>query len=84
MRTITTFLREEQGLTTVEYAIGGTLVGITVVVAFTQLGDAVGNAIDSITNAADPPPPLPLLAGQRGNGPKSGKTSLKINSYRIL
>lgn len=42
------FLREEEGLTTVEYAIAGSLVGLAVVLAFTDLGTAVGDAICDI------------------------------------
>lgn len=42
--------REEEGLTTVEYAIAGSLVGLTVVLAFTNLGTAVGDVIEDITN----------------------------------
>lgn len=42
--------REEEGLTTVEYAIAGSLVGLTVVLAFTNLGTAVGDVIADITN----------------------------------
>ncbi len=59
MRTFTfwirDFLRDEEGLTTVEYAIAGTLIGLAVVAAFTQLGNAVGNAIDSLENVIEPP-----------------------------
>lgn len=43
------FLRDEEGLTTVEYAIAGTLVGLAVVTAFTELGTAVGTKIGEIT-----------------------------------
>jgi pilus assembly protein Flp/PilA len=43
------FLKEEDGLTTVEYAIAGSLVGAAVVFAFTNLGEAVGDVIDGIT-----------------------------------
>jgi len=52
MRTFTSwlrsFLRDEEGLTTVEYAIAGTLVGLAVITAFTQLGETVGNSINSM------------------------------------
>lgn len=41
-------LREEEGLTTVEYAIAGGLVGAAVIVAFTNLGTNVGNIINDI------------------------------------
>jgi pilus assembly protein Flp/PilA len=40
--------RKEEGLTTVEYAIAGTLVALAVVVAFTALGSAVGSRINQI------------------------------------
>ncbi|WP_296058544.1 pilus assembly protein [uncultured Amphritea sp.] len=50
------FIQDEEGLTTVEYAIAGSLVGLAVVLAFTSLGDAVGAAItamrDIICNSA--------------------------------
>ncbi len=58
MRTFTCwireFLRDEEGLTTVEYAIAGTLIGLAVVAAFTQLGNAVGNAIDNLEAVVEP------------------------------
>jgi pilus assembly protein Flp/PilA len=49
MKAIKKFLREEDGLTTVEYAIAGSLVGAAVVLAFTDLGTQVGVVIDGIT-----------------------------------
>lgn len=42
-------VREEEGLTTVEYAIAGGLVGLAVVAAFLALGGEVGNIIARIT-----------------------------------
>ena len=48
------FLREEDGLTTVEYAIAGGLVGAAVIVAFTVLGTTVGAVIRRITTALTP------------------------------
>lgn len=41
-------LREDEGLTTVEYAIAGGLVGVTVIGAFLALGTEVGNVINKI------------------------------------
>lgn len=41
-------LREEEGLTTVEYAIAGGLVGLAVIGAFTALGIKVGSIIQAI------------------------------------
>ena len=45
------FIRNEEGLTTVEYAIAGGLVGAAVILAFTALGAQVGVVIASITAA---------------------------------
>lgn len=45
---IAAFVREEEGLTTVEYAVAGSLVAAAVVVAFTDLGSAVGNSITGL------------------------------------
>jgi pilus assembly protein Flp/PilA len=45
------FLRDEEGLTTVEYAIAGGLVGAAVIVAFTDLGTQVGRVIGLIATA---------------------------------
>jgi pilus assembly protein Flp/PilA len=45
------FLKDERGLTTVEYAIAGALVSLAVVTAFTNLGTAVMNKIVALTNA---------------------------------
>ena len=42
------FLRDEEGLTTVEYAIAGGLVGAGVIGAFGLLGDEVFRVIDEI------------------------------------
>ncbi len=48
------FLREEEGLTTVEYAVAGALVAAAVVTAFTNLGDAVTGTIGKLDTAIDP------------------------------
>jgi pilus assembly protein Flp/PilA len=48
------FLCNDEGLTTVEYAVAGTLIGLAVVAAFTQLGNAVGNSINAIENVIEP------------------------------
>jgi len=42
------FFREEEGLTTVEYAIGGSLVGLAIIAAFTDLGTGVARVINAI------------------------------------
>jgi pilus assembly protein Flp/PilA len=45
------FIREEEGLTVVEYAIAGGLVGLAVVQAFTDLGQAVADRIQDLITA---------------------------------
>lgn len=45
------FYHDEEGLTTVEYAVAGALVAATVVGAFTQLGNAVEDTIEGLTDA---------------------------------
>jgi pilus assembly protein Flp/PilA len=49
--TLMKFLRDEQGLTTVEYAIAGGLVGAGVIGAFNALGLEVASVITDITDA---------------------------------
>jgi len=57
MKTITNklaaFLKDEEGLTTVEYAVAGTLIALVVVFAFTRLGTEVGESIDAISTVLD-------------------------------
>ena len=45
------FFREEEGLTTVEYAIAGGLVGSAVILGFVALGTTVDGIIDEIVTA---------------------------------
>ncbi|WP_116808997.1 Flp family type IVb pilin [Steroidobacter cummioxidans] len=45
------FIREEEGLTVVEYAIAGGLVGLGVVGAFTNLGEQVRITITRLVTA---------------------------------
>jgi pilus assembly protein Flp/PilA len=45
------FLREEEGLTMVEYAVAGTLITLAAVTAFTELGTAVKTKITAIYTA---------------------------------
>ena len=48
---ITRFIRDEEGLTTVEYAIAGGLVGAGVIGAFALLGEEVARVITDIYTA---------------------------------
>ena len=49
LKQITSFLKDEEGLTTVEYAVAGSLIAAAVVLAFTALGTQVGTVINGIT-----------------------------------
>jgi len=51
MKSLMKFVRDEKGLTTVEYAIAGGLVGAGVIVAFGFLGDEVNRVITEIFTA---------------------------------
>jgi len=55
MKTITTkikkFITNEEGLTTVEYAVAGAVVAAAVLVAFTELGGAVATKVGGITTS---------------------------------
>lgn len=53
------FLKEQEGLTTVEYAIAGGLVGAAVVLAFVDLGEAVNGVITFITGELNTNSPAP-------------------------
>ena len=48
------FLRDEEGLTTVEYAVAGALVAAAVVAAFTSLGGQVNVVINNLEDAITP------------------------------
>ncbi|MFZ3206706.1 MAG: Flp family type IVb pilin [Pseudomonas sp.] len=45
------FVKDEEGLTIVEYAVAGGLITAAVVIAFTALGGAVNTVITGITAA---------------------------------
>ena len=45
------FLQDQDGLTTVEYAVAGALVAAAVVLAFTGLGAQVGVVVTGLTTA---------------------------------
>jgi len=47
-------IKNDEGLTTVEYAIAGGLIGLAVVVAFQTLGVTVGGVITAINAAITP------------------------------
>ncbi len=51
---IMSFLRDERGLTTVEYAVAGALVAAAVVAAFQALGVQVGVVIGNLEAAITP------------------------------
>ena len=51
LQSIKTLLRDEEGLTMVEYAVAGALISAAAVAAFTDLGAAVIAKITAITGA---------------------------------
>jgi Flp pilus assembly pilin Flp len=51
---IKSFVFDERGLETVEWAVVGTLVVIAAIVAFTQLGQNTDAAMQAIANAIPP------------------------------
>ncbi len=54
------FVKQEEGLTTVEYAVAGGLIALAVIIAFQALGLTVGGIItniDTILAGAAPPAP---------------------------
>lgn len=52
-KALTNLWRNEDGLTTVEYAIAGALVGLAVVTMFTNLGQAVAGVISNLVSAVN-------------------------------
>jgi pilus assembly protein Flp/PilA len=50
---IVAFLKDEQGLTMVEYAIAGALVSVAAVTAFTDLGAAIATRINGLVTAVN-------------------------------
>jgi pilus assembly protein Flp/PilA len=63
---ILAFLRDEEGLTTVEYAIAGGLIGAGVIAAFQLLGTSVSGVINAISGVLGP------IAGAIGGGGGGG------------
>lgn len=55
-RKIVAFMRDEQGLTTVEYAVAGGLVAAASILAFTNLGAEVAEVINELFTALDSRP----------------------------
>jgi len=49
MKMILDFLREEEGLTMIEYAVAGGVITLGAAAAFGLLGDAVTAKVDTIT-----------------------------------
>ena len=54
MDKILSFLRDESGLTTVEYALAGALITVAVAGAFLALGGTVNSKITAINTALAP------------------------------
>jgi pilus assembly protein Flp/PilA len=47
---ILNFIREEEGLTVVEYAVAGGLISLLVITAFTDLGNTVARIIGELSD----------------------------------
>jgi len=45
------FLREEQGVTAIEYGLIAALIAVAVIVALTALGDALSSNFDQVSSA---------------------------------
>jgi pilus assembly protein Flp/PilA len=60
---LSAFLRDEEGLTMVEYAVAGSLITLAAAAAFTALGSAVTTKIQAITA---------VLSGAGGGGGGGG------------
>ena len=54
MKTLMKFVRDEDGLTTVEYAVAGALVAAAVAAAFMALGGAVTANINNLSSIVTP------------------------------
>ena len=50
---ISAFLRDEEGLTMVEYAVAGSLIAAAAVTAFTNLGTAITAKIQALITAVN-------------------------------
>lgn len=50
---VANFIKDEEGLTIVEYAVAGGLITLAVVGVFTALGDAVATNITDLTSAVN-------------------------------
>lgn len=57
MNPLVAFVRDESGLTTVEYAVAGALISLAVIGAFTLLGTNVANIINAIAAVLVVPAP---------------------------
>jgi pilus assembly protein Flp/PilA len=55
MTAIVAFIRDEEGLTMVEYAIAGALVTAAAVAAFTLLGTNIGLQVTGLANTVGTP-----------------------------
>ena len=53
MKTILEFLKDEDGLTMIEYAVAGGVIALGAAAAFSSLGDAVGTRIGELETTVD-------------------------------
>lgn len=55
LKHVQAFIKDEEGLTTVEYAVAGGLIAAAVILSFQALGVTVGGVIDGINGALTNP-----------------------------
>lgn len=48
LKQVRAFIQDEEGLTTVEYAVAGGLIALAVIGAFIALGETVGEVLEGI------------------------------------
>jgi pilus assembly protein Flp/PilA len=53
LNTVSNFLRDEEGLTMVEYAIAGALVAVVAITGFTALGTSVDSTATKMSGTID-------------------------------
>lgn len=56
MKTVTSFLRNENGAELAEYAVGTAIVVAIAIIVYQILGDAIANKMNAVVDDIDAPP----------------------------
>ena len=56
MKALRTFLREEEGVTAIEYGLIAALIAVVIILAVTNVGTAVNGTFEAVANAIAPAP----------------------------